>query len=538
MKFEFKKYVAQILIVIFFIIGMLTCHQYGISSDEKLEILMVDWNYDLVVNNNPIPMDLKHYGTVFNVTAELIYQVTERFRLNFSVDSDQLASDSFLRRITVKHYATFLVSLITYAAVAGLLRFFVDVKYIWLAPLTLALFPRFWGHSFFNPKDIPFAAVFTLATFAGGLLIRFYLSLKREQTYIGVNRTSLYTLIFGFLVGLLTGVRIGGLFLLFFVFFSHLAVSFFSVGFLSFIRRYFCLYALMIFSWFCTTVAVYPASWSNPFLWLWETLLYLSNHGWSGTVLFEGTFIKADSLPWYYLPKWFFLSTPIVFQVLFFIGFIILLFKFFRFYATQKAVSLLLLFQIVFFPLIAILKGSTVYDGLRQFLFVLPPVACLTAFAMVWLYTYLKKMTQYASVLVTAALLVVSSPVVFDMITLHPYQYVYFNRLGGGLASAKGKYETDYWGLSMREGMEWINNTTKSEARVVASTQLSSASPFADHNVEVISYENFKKHGIVTPFYYIARPRWNFQEKFSKCESVYSVIRHDVPLTIVKKCVK
>jgi hypothetical protein len=42
-----------------------------------------------------------------------------------------------------------------------------------------------------------------------------------------------------------------------------------------------------------------------------------------------------------------------------------------------------------------------------------------------------------------------------DMVRLHPYQSVFFNRLfGGGLAGAAEKYETDYWGASYKEGIE------------------------------------------------------------------------------------
>lgn len=44
-----------------------------------------------------------------------------------------------------------------------------------------------------------------------------------------------------------------------------------------------------------------------------------------------------------------------------------------------------------------------------------------------------------------------------DMVRLHPYQYAYFNRLiGGGLASAVGRYEIDYWSTSYKEGVEWV----------------------------------------------------------------------------------
>src|ERR1044072_3542478 len=45
------------------------------------------------------------------------------------------------------------------------------------------------------------------------------------------------------------------------------------------------------------------------------------------------------------------------------------------------------------------------------------------------------------------------------MIQLHPYQGIYFNRIiAGGLKNAAQRYETDYWGMSYREGAEWVIN--------------------------------------------------------------------------------
>jgi hypothetical protein len=44
-----------------------------------------------------------------------------------------------------------------------------------------------------------------------------------------------------------------------------------------------------------------------------------------------------------------------------------------------------------------------------------------------------------------------------DMVSLHPYQAVYFNRLfAGGLAGADGRFDTDYWGSSNREAVQWV----------------------------------------------------------------------------------
>jgi tetratricopeptide (TPR) repeat protein len=47
---------------------------------------------------------------------------------------------------------------------------------------------------------------------------------------------------------------------------------------------------------------------------------------------------------------------------------------------------------------------------------------------------------------------------VWDMIRLHPNQYVYFNRLvAGGLAEASKGYQTDYWENSYKQGVRWLD---------------------------------------------------------------------------------
>src|SRR5438445_8242232 len=60
--------------------------------------------------------------------------------------------------------------------------------------------------------------------------------------------------------------------------------------------------------------------------------------------------------------------------------------------------------------------------------------------------------TAAGAVLVGLALLTAS-----DMVALHPYEALYFNRLvAGGLSRAVERYDTDYWCLTYKEGAEWL----------------------------------------------------------------------------------
>ena len=43
----------------------------------------------------------------------------------------------------------------------------------------------------------------------------------------------------------------------------------------------------------------------------------------------------------------------------------------------------------------------------------------------------------------------------------HPYEYVYFNELAGGVDKAWGNYELDYYYHSTREASEWIKENAE-----------------------------------------------------------------------------
>lgn len=530
---------VTVVILLLLSIGLLRIDTYGISTDEGLEIAMVTWNYRLIADSLPIPGDLEHYGTVFNFSAQFLYDI-KYFIENVTNVSGSVRADGkpwiSYDLIRFKHYVTFILSMVTYIAVAGIVGRLIGRRYAWLGPIALFFLPRFWGHSFFNPKDIPFAAMFTLGTYMGGCLIERLTKLGDPD--IDRDRIYLLSILYGVLVGLVTGVRIAGLFLLGFVVVSHfiaqVRLSMVVRGVQQFIGRFIKPYALMVATWSLTTTLVHPAAWSNPVVWMLDTLAYMSSHEWSGTVLFSGAFIKATDLPWTYLPKWFLITTPIFMQIAVVLGIAFCITHYKKMHESQKALLILVLMQIFFFPTVAIVKQSTVYDGIRQFLFIVPAVAVLGTLGVVWIYKILPG--RFVPLLFAMFVVAAISPTMVDMVQLNPYEYIYFNRAFGGLASAQNQFETDYWGLSMRAGMEWINEVSGGEANVVSSDQLVSSALFAEDNVRVISYGDFVANGMEKPFYYVAAPRWDYQEPFPECSVEYAVLRQSTPLTIVKQC--
>ena len=86
----------------------------------------------------------------------------------------------------------------------------------------------------------------------------------------------------------------------------------------------------------------------------------------------------------------------------------------------------------------------------RHVLFILPPIAVLSAVVIhkILLITKDSQLLKISFVLSSVLYLVLH---VAYMVQLHPYQYVYYNRLIGGLNGAYLRFETDYWALSYRE---------------------------------------------------------------------------------------
>lgn len=526
------------------VIGFSTVGQYGFTIDEATEIAMVRRNYELITKGQPIPSDLKYFGTLFNFTAEAIFQVNQYLHkgsayspTNYEGDANEERGKvkALYDRMQIKHPLTFLTSLIAYLSVAAIVGVLCGWEYAWLAPIVLALFPRFWGHTFFNPKDIPFASLFTLCTYVGANLIDFYQKNERKLR-LEIHKIYLFSILYGILVGMLTSIRIGGFLMLVFIFAAHLGVTLGQgISQVKNLYRYAISYILMFLAWAATVTILQPASWANPLGWFLETIGYLSHHPLQITTLFEGIQYPIQDIPWYFTFKWLLLTIPIIFQISFVVGLSLLALKYKKLSQLQQACCLLLLLQIFALPIIAVLKHSSGYDDMRHYMFVLPGIASIATAAFIWSYQALasKKAVQLGSV---AFLVTVFAAIVIEMMQLHPYESLYFNRLSGGLAAAPNRYEIDYWALSLREGMEWLNKNADPKQPILIGGVLYPASLFADPNLTVIKLEKAQEQGISKPFYYLPWGRWGFPKEFPECPVVHRVERQGVALTSIKHC--
>lgn len=498
-----------------------------ISWDDEAVIMVVQVNRDIVAGRKDYSTHLEYYGTLFNFAEAAIHKAQEIiFKPPLEDESEEI-----LDRIAHKHRFIFCLSLITYGAVAGLVSILAGIEYAWLGPSVLLFMPRFFGHSFFNSKDIPLAMMFTLGTLLGACLIRHY-SRQQRSLSIGLNATTAYSALYGILVGCVAGARIDSSVLVLYIPLVDVLLRLQRGERFKQILRFGQFYLLILITSALTIFTLYPASWANPIRWYFEAFNFYYKEDWPHTVLFDGSFIPAKTLPWQYLPTWIGITTPVLILVLFVAGLMLAILRFKNFSVSQRACLLLIGLQMFGLPGFAMLYQATLFDALRQVLYVLPAIAAIAATAIAWLYQMLRP--RMAKLALVALLLVLAIPIGVDMAQLHPYEYVYFNRAFGGLPAAAGRFETDYWGLSMAEAVTWLNQHREPKLPLVSTEPTIAANNLADRELTAIPYDKFTADG--KSFYYLSLPRWNWEQQFTQCPVVYSVNRQQTPLTVIKQC--
>jgi hypothetical protein len=318
-----------------------------------------------------------------------------------------------------------------------------------LAAVLLGSTPAYYGHAFSNPKDIPFAAlhawvlVLALSSCASAPRVRW-----RSVVLLGA------------IVGLALGVRVAGVFVLGYVAIAWAAAASAEVSGPGGVRHVLVpmalrLVALCAIAWVILLVA-WPAAQLDPVRLPLRAILDANRTGTVLPMLFDGETLLPSNAPASYLPTWLSITLPETW----FIALAAAAFAAIRrFRGTDRILRLRagVLALSVAFPIVyVVITRPVVFDAWRHFLFIAPPLAALAGHGLTaFLFDggTARKVRLGVATIATAALLLV----VADMIRLHPYQSIYFNRaIAGGLPGAEGRFELDYWGASHREGVDWL----------------------------------------------------------------------------------
>jgi len=205
----------------------------------------------------------------------------------------------------------------------------------------------------------------------------------------------------------------------------------------------------------------WPYLWAAPVKNFIESLNMMSAFPWLGRVLYNGVYYSPNELPWSYLPVLLTsqFTEPVI--VLFWAGLAIAAYNLLR-HRDSELLGIASVWLVI--PLVLIIATRRpLYDNFRQILFLVPPIFLLGGIALERLFQLVRKAPF---ILATVSLLIL--PGIVSSIVLHPYEYIYYNSLVGGVKGAFRRYESDYWMTSFREAAMYLNKTAEPDARIVS----------------------------------------------------------------------
>lgn len=476
MNFLFRKILEKpifILLAVNIIAGLFIFRDYGLSWDEPLF-------YD--------------YGDALGYA----YSPGEWFSGQFDVDNSYGSSgDDHKTRgpaylLLARGPAYFLMTLgIDQASAWHLVNFLffqLGVYFLyrlstrWIKPAAAlaasALFawqPLLWGHAFINPKDPPFLTFFLASICLGFEMV----DRLAEQSQPKFSTVILPALI----LGITTSIRVLGPLagLLVFIYFAFSTLRNNNLrGSAPPWLAFFAYASIAVLTMFLT----WSFLWESPAARFAEVFRLMSDNPTNLSVLFGGETYRAGDLPRRYLP--FMLATTLTepVWVLFTVGVAAGYWKLFTDISPAKINKLftatLTLSWFLLLVLYVLIRKPAMYDGIRHFLFIVPPIFIFSGFTFEFIMDRISPSWLYAGFI-----LVILMPGISAIARLHPYEYTYYNSFIGGTETAFRNYETDYWLTCYKKAVEELNLSTSEPANLFVHREAYIAGYYANHNISV-----------------------------------------------------
>jgi hypothetical protein len=430
----------------------LTFRSYGFTTDEAVDHLkavrIVDFFASYGTNRELAKIDeINIYGAM----PDLLALVLQKLVPSLSYDSRHLVSAAFG---TIGIYYSYRLGRVFISPAAGL-----------FAALLLTCNPMWFGHMFFNAKDIPFAAM---------LLASLYYCLG---ALTGRSGNGWIWLKAGLTTGLFASTKLIAILVLG-------AIGLVSFGCLICVpatepvqldRALLIRLAKLGGTATLGCLLCFAAFWPQFFLFGPAELvrivrLFMNYEPWQGTVQIHGDFIPFDHVPWYYTSAYLLISMPLVLLALIATG------------ATagicrRQPFVIASVIVCIAFPAYQAISGARALNGYRHFIFLVPFLMLIAAYPIGYVLSeYRMRMIHIAAVVCIATL-----PTLVSIYQLFPYQYSFYNSLVGGVPGADGRYYIDLWRSALREALRTIENLDDARDAIGVYGSCGSVFNFAGH---------------------------------------------------------
>ena len=409
-----------------FVLAVIVFRDYVISNDEE-----VQHRYgELIVN---------YYASGFRDSALFNYRNLYLYGGLFDVLAVGAAKlfpfDVFL----IRHFMSAMIGVGGVAAAWATARLVAGPRAGLIALVALVVCGPYFGGMFNHTKDVPFAAAMIGA-------IYFLLRAARELPAPHWR----HVIGFGLTLGAATGMRAMGLLLIGYAGLIILmslprpfrladSAAFVSKATVRLAPAFVLGYLIMIASWPWASLA--PL---NPL----RAIFSFAHFHYEIRTIVAGDVYRMADVPWWYVPLYLAIKVPLVIYAGAICALVALVWASARqglAKLPQRHIETAFLAFVAIFPVLceAIMEGPA-FTGMRHFLFVVPPFAVLAGIGFDAVLTALSPRRWLAGS-AAGALSLVFLWNASVLVRLHPYEYMFYNPLVGGLEGAARRYEMDYW---------------------------------------------------------------------------------------------
>jgi hypothetical protein len=450
------------------VIGLVTVGDYSITTDE--------WNADDYGQKA-----LAWYASGFTDRAMFtaVEQTLWYYGPWFHMLTAAVQSLGLGEHWTVRHALTFVCGLAGIAALLPMARIAFG-RWAGLAAVTLCVATGYvYGSLFFTPIDIPFLFAMTVATLA--IVVMAGRAVPSWPAAICAGAAA----------GLAIATRSSG-----FITQAYLVGAMgLCAAELLFSERP--ARSRVLLQLAVRTIAALAVGWILAFcLWPWlqvgnpikqfaEAFRYFANHPASWDFPHWGEKVLSNHLPWSYVPAQLAGRLPLGFLLLLALGFVAGVAKLafgirpsWRDLVDPKnrhaaaaallgaqARQALVIWGAALLPILfIIIDHSTLYNGIRHVIFIIPMLSVIAAYGFVSILPWLRRIPLVSAGAISGYL----GYQIYVLAALHPLEYIDFNALAGGVRGAYGRFEMDYWGAASTLALRRLEQRVNLEGRADA----------------------------------------------------------------------
>ena len=478
-----------VLLAALAVIALFTFRDYAISNDEG-----VQHRYGELI--------IDYYASGFRDQSVFSFQNLYLYGGLFDIVAVALSHLVPIDPYDLRHILCAMIGIGGIGATAATARLVAGPRAALIAAIGLSVCGAWYGTIFNHTKDVPFAAAMMGATL---FLIRIARSLPAPRAGDVAS--------FGLLAGAALGMRVLGLLLVIYAgaaivlylprpWFGHGRARwrFAALSAARLLPALLLAYLIMVLAW--PWAALSPL---NPV----RGLLAFSEFQYDIRTNLAGQVYEMANAPRLYVPIYILIRLPLLMLLGAALAILYALLP--RLGAASAELQrrdVALVALTVMFPLACqVIWRGPAFTGMRHFLFVIPALAVLAG---IGLDKALTALATRGRVIGSGALAVVAGCFLFDAVTLvrlHPYEYLYYNSLVGGLPGASRRYDLDYWFASMPEAIHQL------EAYLRRTEPADAARPAPLYSVAVCG-ERLPFEKIVT----LPELRWDFKPQWDQSE--------------------